>query len=283
MKAPPDPRMVLINSRHAAEAFLEDVELMRDIMDRRERTGADVRALSVSLRRLLVDSDIHVVAGPRVGKISLVIPDNKPIYKRADMKGVAMWISGGAPIFNVMMRGAVVVASSVTFEQDNLDARVPVKLDGFLNQRVIYFRGIWINRREVIKFVANKAGGAHAGPPQNHAEETLTYLSYAVKHYIMEDDIPAFLIDDKAVLNGVAKVEYLPNNMHPAFMEVLAAAYFLLESPDILALHAAVRAELGLPPKLIANKTAGAPAAPGPPLDGGQALSDPPAPDAHRL
>src|SRR5207248_2538610 len=78
--SPEQRAQMLVRSREAANAFVDDLSEIRRVLAMEGASIADIRRLSVVLRRLLVDRDLAVVAAPRIGRITLLTPDNKPIY-----------------------------------------------------------------------------------------------------------------------------------------------------------------------------------------------------------
>jgi len=52
-------------------------------------------------------------------------------------------------------------------------------MDEFMAQRVIFSEGIWVTRREVIKYVANVQDGAHAGGGKAALDHVKGPLEYA--------------------------------------------------------------------------------------------------------
>jgi hypothetical protein len=72
---------LLAETRDAAVALLEDLEHIRMICGRDEPSRDELRRLSATLRRILIDSDLTKVAAPRLGRILLLAPDNKPLVK----------------------------------------------------------------------------------------------------------------------------------------------------------------------------------------------------------
>jgi hypothetical protein len=74
-------KSLLNTTRDAAIAFVEDMEHIRTLIAQEDISRADLRRLSATLRRLLVEGDISNIAAPRIGKIKLKAPNNNPVYK----------------------------------------------------------------------------------------------------------------------------------------------------------------------------------------------------------
>src|SRR4029077_126368 len=73
---------LLKTTREAAAAFMEDMPHIQEIVLKTDPDRAELRRLSNVLRRLLIDKggDLRDIAAPRVGKLNIIAPDNKPFY-----------------------------------------------------------------------------------------------------------------------------------------------------------------------------------------------------------
>ena len=69
---PKEVRMALLGkTASTAQALVDDLAHIRFLENTKELTAGDVRRLSASLRRILVEQDLKNVATPRVGRIHL--------------------------------------------------------------------------------------------------------------------------------------------------------------------------------------------------------------------
>jgi hypothetical protein len=146
---------LLASTRPAAIAVLEDLQHFRDVLKRPQPSGGELRRLSALLRRILVDRDITTVAAPRMGRIEFKAPDNNPYYKMAQQVRFRFFGSGGAEAFGAFIRALSGYYGSpmmpIGFHPDKT---VPLRLDNFLQQRVLCFEGDWASRGDVIKYIA---------------------------------------------------------------------------------------------------------------------------------
>jgi hypothetical protein len=81
----PEAREQLVSAtREAAAAFIEDLAHIRDVVNKTDPDGAELRRLSNVLRRFLIDDggDLKDIAAPRIGRVVLLSPDNKPFLAR---------------------------------------------------------------------------------------------------------------------------------------------------------------------------------------------------------
>ena len=118
--------------------------------------------------------------------------------------------------------------------------------DGFLNQKVLCLQGEWVNRRAVIKYVANIACGVHSGTPQENADLLLAMIRTCSAYEINGDGVTISL-DFKAIMQKDAEIRYNDQRLDPVLIEIISACHYLMLSPSIQALENHIREELGLP------------------------------------
>lgn len=106
--SPEHQARLLLATREAASTFVEDMGYVRETVAKADKiTAQELRRLSAVLRRLLIDSDLRSIAPPRIGRLSLLVPDNEPIYRAARKQAVGMFQSGGIHVFNNEVRAIV--------------------------------------------------------------------------------------------------------------------------------------------------------------------------------
>jgi hypothetical protein len=88
----------LLSTKEAAAAFLDDMQYVREIVAKNDPSNAEIRRLSVILRRVLVERDLAAIASPRLGRVELLGPDNAPAYKAADKAPLFFFASGRATV-----------------------------------------------------------------------------------------------------------------------------------------------------------------------------------------
>ena len=77
-------KVLLESTRSAAAALLDELQHMREALDRSVHSAGEVRRLSVTLRRLLVNSELITIAPPRMGRFHFQTPDIKPFYNKPE-------------------------------------------------------------------------------------------------------------------------------------------------------------------------------------------------------
>lgn len=131
---------------------------------------ASLRRSSPVLRSLLVEGRLGNVAHHVGREIRIMAPAICKFITEDDVKGVDYYQSGGAKCNGMELGSATAIYRIVPAEerkvivdrtQKYLGKSYPVKLGTYLKQMSFAIGGIPINREEVIKYVANKLGGAH--------------------------------------------------------------------------------------------------------------------------
>ena len=136
--SPETTARLLLATREAAAAFLEDMAHIRGVLAKQKQTPGEIRLLSGILRRLTVDNDLRSIAPPRIGAISLIAPDNTSVYHAARKQPLSIFVSGGIKVFDCECR-AIVGGVGKDFMLDaDFDRKrmTTLSLDGFLSQNV---------------------------------------------------------------------------------------------------------------------------------------------------
>ncbi len=131
------------SSRQAAAAFLEDMEHVRALLKQPKPVNQSIRALSVTLRRLLVNGELAILAASRVGKILISAPDYHPVHV-AQRKGAIDYFFGGpCPVFNRDLGSVGAYMLPVWVKVPNSpsplsgldpEAKIQLTLDSFMKQ-----------------------------------------------------------------------------------------------------------------------------------------------------
>lgn len=236
-------------TREAAATFVEDMANIRETLAKQNQLSGQLRYLSATLRRLFVHNELRSIAPPRIGPLSLLVPDNNPIYHAARKQPLSLFASGGVSVFNCEFR-ALVGGIGREFILDpafDKKALVAVSLEGFLNQRVLALNGEWATRRQVITYVANKAGGAHIAAAQDPVDILLSRIRAHLK-FTAHGGGAKISVNFNAYTNPTApEFTWTPEAVDLVLVELLAAAHFLSRSPDIHSLELAVHKEFGFP------------------------------------
>lgn len=239
---------LLIATREAAAAFLEDMTYLREVLKRPDPVRGELRRLSNELRRLLVDNggDLPGIAAPRIGRLMFQAPDNNPYYRAERGHALSYFASGSSLFFGISVRGFMMFSGkSPRMEQFDPEHTVDLPLDRFLSQRLICLSGRWINRRQIIKYVANTASGVHSGTPQEEADKLLARIRQCVSYSVQNGSFHLdFNVDAFNPKVPDIPFKHQPNAVDPVLIELLATAHFVTTSPRVLELETVVRDEL---------------------------------------
>lgn len=263
--SPEQRKKLLEETRHAAIAFVEDMEYFRDLNAKMETNRAELRRLSVTLRRLLVDADVSNVATPRVGRVKILAPNNELIYKLPTKLRILFFSGGGATVFGIKFGRCLFLNAGKTLhrpeakaravqkkiESIDEDQRISLRLDDFLSQRVICYRGLWITRRAVIKHVAHMGSGAHSDTPKSREDGIVEQIRSSCRYDVVDGKVqmhvlPEFGPDSAPMTFGPANfpASFAASSLDPLLVELLATAQLLATSPDLHALEKVVMEEL---------------------------------------
>jgi hypothetical protein len=234
-------------TREAAAALLEDLARIRGILGSDEPSRSELRLLSATLRRILVDRDFSNVAAPRIGHIKLLVPNNKPYTKLSEDFTFAFFASGGATLFGLTLRGVIYMREQLTDDEESRFAiaseamqNAEARLDRFLNRPVLRLDGIWASRKDAIKYIANYASGVHSKTPVEPIELALARIRRCVRYSRHTDlDIHLSKLNDPD-----PPFEYTPDKLDLVLLEMLVAAKYLVDSPDTARLEEAIASEL---------------------------------------
>ena len=234
---------MLANTRESASAFLDDMQHIREIVAKDNPSSGEIRRLSSVLRRLLVERDIGIIANPRLGRVKLLAPDNTSAYHAERQMPFMFYMSGRARIlggwsgtifaFDVKTHRHL-GQSRIELPVIIADGTVELRLDNFLTQRVLCYRGEWVSRQDVIKYVAQVASGVHSGAAKEQYELLLARIRSSSSLKIGPDGGIHVALFAHGVDVDETKFSYTPDALDPVLIELLAAATFLAVSFEAL-------------------------------------------------
>jgi hypothetical protein len=186
-----------------------------------------------------------------LGKVMLQAPEISSAYRAERKIPFMFFASGRAKILGGW--AATVWAWDLPVKRPFERVELPVfeanktmeaTLDTFMSQRVLCYRGEWVTRNDVVKYVANVASGVHSGTPKEASERILARIRGAVSYRRKDGGIHLELFP-KGVDVDDETFQHTPDAFDPVLVELLAAATFFVESEFVSELERVVRAELG--------------------------------------
>lgn len=140
------------------------VEWTQDIDD------ASLRRTSPILRSLLIENQLMKVASMLGEAISIMAPCISKYDDLLNDPSIVFYQSGGAKYKGMEIQflkqlnralGPEEIKANYEREKLSIGKNYPVKLSLFMKQISFIINGVKINREEVVKYIANKRGGAH--------------------------------------------------------------------------------------------------------------------------
>jgi hypothetical protein len=259
--------------RHAMKEATSDIawNMADDIAHIRQvltnPTSGDVRRMSNVLRRLLIDNggDLNKIAPPRMNrKLKISAPNMTGLderYKMATPHIGSIGNSGifGRNIFLIDIFGSTASSSTdspqihVGFEFARSNPSAPDELvfepppvsvsqGKFLSQQVLWCWNVWVRRGEIVKYIANVAGGVHSGGHKSHVEQMLQRARNVGGLKLVNGE-PTFSLHPVSIHTGERPIDIARDGIDFVLLQVLCAARYLVMSPDIIELENLVRSE----------------------------------------
>lgn len=214
------------------------IEWNQDIDD------ASLRRASPVLRSLLVEGKLSFSAR-QIGKdIRVLTPAIHKVYTDQDLQQMRFWQAGGAKYKGMQIQAASMINRALSAQEIKVDyertksvigKNYPVKLSVFMRQPSIVVEGNCINREEIIKYVANKLGGAHydSSRKDNNSKHGLS-------------------LEDKYVLLDSVHKGTVVADKNAIYYELLSIGQRLVNSRDIRQLRKTLKNISGRPDVVIA-------------------------------
>jgi hypothetical protein len=241
-------RAAMIRATHeTAVAMADDLQHMREIIAKPEPTPGDIRRMSNLLRRILIDhgGDLRKVAPPRLGKrLELVAPDLEPLERAGEEEP---WPFLSAGFANVLGIGLTALTIPPDRQPKAVDDYRPSKtillsLDRFRSQKVACFRGRWVSRDDMIKYVANVAHGVHSSDPKEENHELLRKIRYIATAQI-DGEMPVVSFNVYVPDQADKPLSFDRRTLDFLLIQLLSTASYLTDSPDVIELERIIQRE----------------------------------------
>lgn len=239
----------MLPDRELDITILEDLDHLAELWNTSETKNSAIRNSVHILRRLLIYSDLQKSANSRKFKIIIDAPDVKPFLKATRYGLIEFFQCGGGNVLGVHIAGTVVHSKRSNrleriMREHNPDQRVQLNLTSFLRQQVFSFKGEFVTRSDIIKYVANKAGSAHFD--RKDRDGTIERIRSAVDIRRTGSGTPSFAFNINAF--GTKPLDFTPDPraIDPVFIEIAATAMFLVESQSVKEYCELLKREYGL-------------------------------------
>lgn len=240
----------LVETRRSAIALIEDLDHMRKVISNDEPDPAELRRLSVVLRKHLLDGGLTRVAGPRIGRLKLQAYDLSAFYAFDRVRPFKIFCGTQASMYGKRM---IAFAANEGPKNVDPDAKVNLSLDSFCKQRIYCVEGHrWVSRGAAIKFIAYLLDGAHpAREPKEEEEAILEYIRRSIRFSRNQEGNLHINFNTSPLWRQRAAEVYDPTGFDPVLAEMLGTATLITESDDIRRLEVMVRDELNLVPIIV--------------------------------
>lgn len=214
----------------------EDIAHLAKLWDTSETNNADIRNSVHILRRLLIYGDLQKSANSRKFELVIDAPDLKPYIKAARYGLVEFYQSGGVNVLGVYVAGSMISKGHShrlrrIMKEHHPDQVVQLNIQSFLRQQCFSFKGEFVTREDVIKYVANKAGSAHFD--RKGRDAVIDRIRGACQICLTDDGMPSLGFNIDAIESKNFSFNPNPKNIDPIFIEVAATARYLTESRSI--------------------------------------------------
>lgn len=229
--------------------ILEDLQHLSELWDQSDITNSQIRNSVHILRRLLIYGDLQKSANLRKHRLMISAPDVKLFATATRNNLLEFFQCGGTNVLGVYVANLTVAKGNANrinrlLDGHNPDARVSLSITSFLRQTVFSFKGAYISREDVIKYVANKAGNAHFD--RKGRDLSVDRIRAAVTISKTEEGHPSIGFNFDALISQDFQFTPDPKNIDPVFIEVAATARFLVESESVKELSEMIKSEHAL-------------------------------------
>ncbi|USJ02495.1 hypothetical protein MUG10_10635 [Xanthomonas prunicola] len=227
--------------------IFEDLNLLRQLLIDQHPTHDKIRLYSGIVRRLLLDGLIGTSARARGIVLTFEVPDVKPFLRLSRSSGMAFFVLGDVQVFGVQLAGIIAMVNGRSPTSDYPD-KVNLNLESFLKQNVAFSNGSLLTRKDVIKYVANKAGGVHYETKPGKSLDERRYNAMGALRAKLRlgvvDGQPHIEFSEASFSNHQEKFAYSPRYIDAVYFEFLACVSHILNSQSVGGLMEAIRFDL---------------------------------------
>ena len=226
-----------------ARVVSEDLEYLL-VEWNQEIDDASLRRNSPVIRSLLIEGNLRRIANEADRQIRVMAPAIGRLTTDAELCEYQFFQAGGALYKGMIVQSmsmvpraktAAEIKASYERSKESIGKSYPVKLSVFLKQTSMVVDGVLINREVIIKYVANKLGGAHYDRSRENSK-TGGNISLEHKYELLDKVRSGVTVADKNAI----------------YYELLSIGQRLVNSRDIRQLQKYLTHVLSLPQVIIA-------------------------------
>lgn len=231
----------------AALVLIDDLEHIRQIISKEEPDPGDLRRMSNVLRRILIEGDLRKIATPRLGKIAIIGPDLRSFYRENEREPYQFLAADTFVVHGISFSAFSFDPHTPTrqtgYRPGNL---VPLRVEPFQNQQVLCYKGKWVTRADLIKYVANVGHGTHSGTPNDDRAFLIRIIRHCLTIGVETDgsngkQVATVTYNSAASSNDDPPIKFRPDVVDLPLLYLISTAQFLTSSPDVVELERVIK------------------------------------------
>ena len=229
-------------TRAAAQNVLDDLDFFREVFLKNAPTKRDIRQISAHLRKLLADGQLRIVAAPRCGRLNLVLPDNAPLFEANQTDdllavGFSNMFTMQVPAINCYTIADLQDPKPHLILLDGIKPTKSLNIEQFLSETVVRLRGLKVSYGDILKFICYHDFGVHFSGKWDERFKAIDEFRHVLSIGLQGEAL-------RIVLGDMASTEKPGLLLDYAQATLLSVAVYLINSPEIIALEAQIRAEV---------------------------------------
>jgi hypothetical protein len=222
-----------VTDANREQALLADLQHLERLGAAANPSGDIVRPNAEALRRLLVQGELQAVAAARGLELAFHVPDSLPLVRDARNGHILMFNLAGLRIAGVPMSATWLARAGWAAADFNKGKQVALKPDAFLRQAVLFCDGELVARQDVLAYLLEP----HALPPRTR--RAIGQLRRRMQLYI-ERGVAMVMFHPPGEEQHAPAFRYEQAYIDVVYLEFIAAIQYLLASPEVQALRAAI-------------------------------------------
>lgn len=213
--------------------IVDDLETLHELCTSGRQVASELRHVSVIVRRLILDNELQKAASLVDHRPHLMLsPELQPRHEYQNnqilIAHTAMGMIGGG-----YHHGFSSDAGCMYWDVREDVGLMACKIDAFRKQKVIFYHGTYITRADILRYAANKMGGAHHGTRKVKNEDIISKAIGAFVFKPIEDEKFSIGVELTRLLN--VHEETFPNKdaVNLVHLEVLSSARLISHCPNI--------------------------------------------------
>lgn len=213
--------------------IIEDIDYLYELGSSGRQIASEARMASVIIRRLILDKELQRAASKLKQKLFLMLPPELPDKRELQDKGIlyahtALSIIGNSQYYGFRcdaVRFYLDVREDIGFKRCTLDE--------FVKQSVLYYHGSLISRADLLRYAANKDGGAHHGDKYVRNEDIITKAKGCIAFSPLDDGKFNLQVELSRLLNVHEEVYPSKNSVNLIHLEILSSARLISHCPVV--------------------------------------------------